>query len=108
MAQVTIRINGINYVLACGDGEEAHLNAMAAELDQRITEIRKIAGPAGEGRLLVMAGLMLADDLYEARKKVAELESRPTAAAASAPRANRRLSRAAKRAEDIASELDQS
>jgi cell division protein ZapA len=105
MAQVTIRINGVNYVLACKDGEETHLNAMAAELDRRVEAIRQVAGPAGEGRLLVMAGLVLADDLYEARKKLADLESRPTAAPA---RANRRLSRAVKRAEEIASELDRS
>ena len=36
MAQVTVRINGYAYTVGCQDGEEAHLEAMAAEVERRI------------------------------------------------------------------------
>ena len=103
MAQVTVRINGYAYTIGCNDGEEQHLMAMAGELEKRIETIKAAAGQSGEARMLVMAGLLMADDLFETRKRVAELEG---AGAAAAPRIGRRLTRAAKRAEDIAEDLE--
>ena len=43
MAQVTVRINGFAYTLACQDGEEQHLLDMAAEVDRRIDAGRATA-----------------------------------------------------------------
>ena len=40
MAQVTLRINGYAYTLGCQDGEEKHLDAMGAEVGQRIDGVR--------------------------------------------------------------------
>ena len=59
MAQVSLQINGYGYFLACGDGEEDHLLALAADLDRRIDDIKAATGPSGEARLLLMAALML-------------------------------------------------
>ncbi|MDE2007228.1 MAG: cell division protein ZapA, partial [Rhodospirillales bacterium] len=67
MAQVTVRINGFNYTVGCQDGEEAHLTAMAAEVDRRVESIKAVAGAGSEARMLVMAALLLADDLHETR-----------------------------------------
>lgn len=100
MAQVTVRINGYAYTLACQDGEEQHLMAMAAEVDQRIEQIRHVAGQSGEARMLAMAALVLADDLYETRQKITE------SATPAAPKIGRRIAKAAKRAEDIAADLE--
>lgn len=100
MAQVTVRINGYAYTLACQDGEEQHLLDMAADVDRRIDAIRQSAGQSGEARMLVMAALLIADDLYEARRNQPD--------AAPAQKITRRVSRAAKRAEDIAQDLEQS
>ena len=97
MAQVTLRINGYAYVLGCADGEETHLLAMADEVDQRIATIKAQAGQSGEARMLVMAALTLADDLYEHRQSGG---GKPD------PKLGRRLSRLAKRAEDIAADLE--
>jgi len=97
MAQVTLRINGYSYVLGCADGEEAHLLAMAEEVDQRIATIKAQAGQSGEARMLVMAALMLADDLHDLRHGGV---GKPD------PKLGRRLSRLAKRAEDIAADLE--
>ena len=105
MAQVTLRINGYAYTLGCQDGEEAHLQAMAAEVDRRIEGVKASAGPSGEARMLVIAALLMADDLYELRQKLA---AAGPGAAVPAPdaRLGRRLGKLAKRAEDIAATLE--
>ena len=100
MAQVTLRINGFAYVMGCGDGEEAHLAAMADEVDKRIEAIKASAGQSGEARMLVMAALTLADDLYEMKQQAGLAAGKPD------PKLGRRLSRMAKRAEDIALDLE--
>ncbi len=102
MAQVTVRINGYSYTVGCQDGEEQHLLAMAGEVERRIDSIRATAGPSGEARMLVMAALLMADDLYE---KEAVLAGRTVPAAAD-PKLGRRFGRLAKRAEDIAAGLE--
>ncbi len=104
MAQVTVRINGYAYTIGCNDGEEQHLLAMANEVEKRIDSIKAAAGQSGEARMLVMAGLLMADDLFETRKRLAELESGSEAAVPA--RIGRRISKVAKRAEDIAEDLD--
>ncbi len=110
MAQVTIRINGYAYQVGCEDGQEHHLEAMAREVDQRIDDIRASAGPAGEGRMLVLAALMLADELHDrrrdfedVRKKVARLEA---SALGADPKLAPRLGKLARRAEEIAAGME--
>lgn len=105
MAQVTVRINGFAYTIGCQDGEEAHLLSMAREVDTRIETIKAAAGQSGEARMLVMAALLMADDLFEQRKRVADLEAGITPPAN--PRLGRKLTKIAKRAEDIAADLEQ-
>ena len=110
MAQVTLRINGYSYTLGCMDGEEQHLEAMAAELSNRIDSVRLAAGPSGEARMLVMAALMMADDIFELRRKLETAEANATTVAAGQPKTDpkldRKLNRIAKRAEDIAEGLE--
>jgi len=127
MAQVTLRINGYGYTLGCNDGEEAHLQAMAAEVDRRIDGVRASAGPSGESRMLVIAALLMADDLFEMGKKLEAAEAAVGAQGAAAgdaaagdaavdgaaakvpaadPKLGRRLGKLAKRAEDIADRLE--
>lgn len=104
MAQVTLRINGYAYTIGCRDGEEQHLAAMGREVEQRIETIKSSAGQSGEARMLVMASLLMADELHELRSK---LQTAQTGAAVNGDsRLGRRLSRMAKRAEDIAAGLE--
>ena len=107
MAQVTLRINGYAYTIGCRDGEEAHLVAMGREVEQRIDSIRSSAGQSGEARMLVMAGLLMADELFESRQQLAAAQA-GVAPANGDPRLGRRLSRMAKRAEEIAAGLEAS
>jgi cell division protein ZapA len=101
MAQVTLRINGYAYTLGCQDGEEKHLEAMGAEVNRRIEGVRASAGPSGEARMLVMAALLMADDIFEMRSK---LEA--TGEGRADPAVARRIDRIVKRAEEIADGLD--
>ena len=108
MAQVTLRINGYAYTIGCRDGEEQHLLAMGREVDQRIDSVKASAGQSGEARMLVMASLLMADELHELRQQLAAAQS---GAQSGAPgngeaRLGRRLSRMAKRAEEIAAGLE--
>ncbi len=110
MAQVTIRINGYGYTVGCEDGQEPHLEAMAREVDKRVEEIASSAGPVGEARLLMLASLVLADELHDrrrefedVRRRVARLEASPVGAD---PKLGRRLGRLAERAEEIAAGLE--
>ena len=113
MAQVTIRINGFAYMIGCKDGEEEHLLSMASEVDQRIENIKSTAGPSGEARILVMAALLLADDLFEKDKLLLAVRKGGLAAlppgaleAATDPKLGRKLGRLAQRAEEIAAGLE--
>jgi len=105
MAQVTLRINGYAYTLGCKDGEEKHLEAMAAEVGRRIEGVRLAAGPSGESRMLVMAALLMADDIFELRSRLNAAEA-GGGTLKTDPRLGRKLNRMAKRAEEIAEELE--
>ncbi|EHD14597.1 hypothetical protein CIN_05290 [Commensalibacter intestini A911] len=74
MAQVTITINGFGYTVGCNDGQEAHLQAMAKVVEEHIDLIRQIGGQSGEGRLLALGGLLLADKLHDMEVYIASLE----------------------------------
>ncbi|MCJ2034565.1 cell division protein ZapA [Methylobacterium sp. J-068] len=74
MPQINVSIDGKNYRMACAEGEEAHLTALAGGLDARITEMRRSFGEIGDMRLHVMAALMQADELQETQGRLAALE----------------------------------
>jgi cell division protein ZapA len=75
MAQVAVTIAGRVYRMACADGEEAHLEGLAADLDKRIAELRTAFGEIGDQRLTVMAALAIADEKMESGRRIAVLES---------------------------------
>jgi cell division protein ZapA len=74
MAQVTATIAGRQFRLACEDGQEDHLQALAADIDERITELRRKFGEIGDTRLTVMAALTVADELTETTRRLRRLE----------------------------------
>jgi cell division protein ZapA len=74
MAQVTVTIAGRSYRMACGEGEEANLQLLARQLDERMEGLKKNFGEIGDQRLTIMAAIMAADQLAEANRRIAELE----------------------------------
>src|ERR1700704_2997406 len=65
--------------MACEDGQEAHLQQLAKDLDDRIVALRGQFGEIGDARLTVMAALLVAADLAETGKKLKRLEADHTA-----------------------------
>jgi cell division protein ZapA len=67
MATVTVEINGRPYAVGCADGQEERVRALAAEFDGHVRQVSGEVGHVGDLRLFLMAGLLLADELTEAR-----------------------------------------
>lgn len=65
MAEVVVSINKRSYSVACDDGQEPHLRKLAASLDKRVEQLVEQMGQIGDQRLLLMAGLLLADEMDE-------------------------------------------
>jgi cell division protein ZapA len=118
MPQVNVTINGRQFRMACEDGEEPHLQKLAADLDQRIGRLRARFGEIGDTRLTVMAALTLADELAETKEKLQRLEpelaSLQDASVVSADRAQTTqaavaaaLNAAAERIEGLTKQLNQ-
>ena len=72
MAEVEVTINGRSYLMGCDDGQEDHLMTLAEEVGRRVDELVATVGQVGDARLLLMAGLLIADELYDVR---ADMES---------------------------------
>jgi cell division protein ZapA len=70
MGQISLTINDRSYNVTCDDGQEDHLRKLAEHLDERVRELTAAIGHVGEGRLLVMASLVVADELFEAYKQL--------------------------------------
>ncbi len=68
MGQVTVEIGGRTYPLSCRDGDEPHLAALAAGIATKADRLTGQLGQMSEARLLLMAALMIADELHEAQK----------------------------------------
>jgi cell division protein ZapA len=66
MSQIDVRINGRPYTISCDDGEEDHVVELAGYVDRRISDLVAKLGQVGDARLLVMASLLIADELAEA------------------------------------------
>ncbi|WP_052341449.1 cell division protein ZapA [Salinarimonas rosea] len=75
MPQITVLIAGKTYRMACGEGEEARLEGLAAMLDAKIGEMREAFGEIGDMRLQVMAALTFADLLVDAQGRIGALEA---------------------------------
>ncbi len=99
MPEVTIKIGDRSFEVACQEGEEHFLKSAAAMLDVEaqtlVSQIRHLT----EARMLLMAGLMVADKtagiddnlkiaearIAELEAKLAEAEARAGAAPTAAP-----------------------
>lgn len=67
MGQVTVTLNGRTFRLACADGEETHVLRLAGEVGERAQAIIEEFGQMSDDRVLLLAAIMLADELMQAR-----------------------------------------
>ena len=75
MPQVEISIGGRKFEVACQEGEEHFLHSAAAMLDNEASHLSEQIGRMTESRMLLMAGLMLADKTAGLEDKVREAEA---------------------------------
>jgi cell division protein ZapA len=108
---VTLEINGKPYVVGCEDGGEPHVRALAARIDEKVRQVAPEAGAPGEARLILMAALMIADDLNEAEAAIARAEAKAAETETEldrlANKAAAALEAAADRLEDMAPETSE-
>lgn len=83
MANITLTIGGREFMLACADGEEPHVTALARMIDEKLAQ----AGVVGqtEPRMLLFASLMLADELHELRRRPPQAVTPPLPPSPSPP-----------------------
>ena len=76
MSIMNLSIHGKEYQIACDDGQEAHLGALAQQFNERLSQIARSTGRIQESTLMVLGALMMADELHELQNKNKLLEKR--------------------------------
>ncbi|MEM6852411.1 MAG: cell division protein ZapA [Pseudomonadota bacterium] len=117
MADVEITINGRGYTVSCDDGQEGRLKHLAQYLDTQVSRLASQMGQVGDSRLLLLAGLMIADELTDTLERLktaedtvqnlrAERDAVTSRLQASESRAANALDGAAHRIETIVRRID--
>ena len=73
MPEVNVEINGRKYRMACEEGQQGHLIALAERFNAHVEGLKGAVGEIGDNRLTVMAGIAVLDELAEAERKIAAL-----------------------------------
>jgi len=76
MPEVDITIGGRTFEVACQEGEQHFLQSAAKMLDDEARVLASQIGRIPEARMLLMAGLMLADKTAGMEDKMRELEAK--------------------------------
>jgi len=74
MGQISVTLNGRTYRLECGEGEEAHLIELAEYLGTHVEDMKRKFGQVGDDRLILMASLVVLDELWELRRQMAQMK----------------------------------
>jgi cell division protein ZapA len=74
MGQISVTLNGRTYRLECGEGEEAHLIELAEYLGNHVEDMKRKFGQVGDDRLILMASLVVLDELWELRRQMAQMK----------------------------------
>lgn len=116
MPELTVTIGGRPFAVSCQEGEEHFLRTAAAMLDAEAQPILAHMGRLPEAKMLLMAGLMLADktaavedEIRALKARIADLESRPDTRVevpVIPPQVTETLAEIAARAEALAQRLD--
>lgn len=76
MPEIEIEIGGRKFDVACQAGEEHYLRTAAKMLDEEASVLTAQIGRIPESRMLLMAGLMLADKTAGLQDKLQHTEDR--------------------------------
>ena len=70
MANVSIKFNNKEFLLACEDGQEEHLEELALYLNEKFSNLKNSLGNIGESKLLLITSISVLDEYYETKKKI--------------------------------------
>ena len=70
MANVNIKFNGKDFLLSCEDGQEAHLEELAANLNDKFEKLKNDLGNIGENKLLLITAIKVMDEYFDTKKNV--------------------------------------
>ena len=107
---LTLTIGGRNHVISIAPGEEDHLVMLAQMIDERVRKLG-LAQSQTEARMLLIAGLVLADELHALQTggSVAPPPTPPPPPApAVPPKLLAQMTELADRVEKLAARLEQS
>jgi cell division protein ZapA len=76
MPELTLEIGGRLFEVACEPGQEASLERAAGMLDVEANRVADAGGRSTEKRMLLLAGLMLADTMTGIEERLAATEER--------------------------------
>lgn len=71
MAEVNISINGRIHEISCDNGQEGRVVDLASYIDQRLQQIARSGAAYNDAHLLVLTALVLADEIFDTREKLA-------------------------------------
>ena len=70
MANVSIKFNNKDFLLACEDGQEEHLEELLIQINKKFNNLKNDLGNLGENKLLLITAVKIMDEYYETKKKV--------------------------------------
>ncbi len=105
MPQVAVTINGRDYSIACDEGQEPQVEKLARYVDGKVEGLVQSVGQIGEPRLLMMASLLIADELSDLREEIASGQYGASISSAESALAAR-VDAAARHIEAIAASLE--
>ena len=70
MANVSIKFNNKEFLLACEDGQEEHLEELLIQINKKFNNLKNDLGNLGENKLLLITAVKVMDEYYETLKKV--------------------------------------
>ena len=70
MANVSIKFNNKEFLLACEDGQEEHLEELLIQINKKFNNLKNDLGNLGENKLMLITAVKIMDEYYETKKKV--------------------------------------
>ena len=70
MANVSIKFNNKEFLLACEDGQEEQLEELLIQINKKFNILKNDLGNLGENKLLLITAVKIMDEYYETKKKV--------------------------------------
>ncbi len=77
MAEVSVSINGRPFNIACDEGQEQRVMDLANFVDTRVREIKAAGAGTNEQHLLVLASIVMADEMFDMRDASANTNTAP-------------------------------